>query len=318
LPFINILDAKLKKGIIFGVIGNLFVGFQPIIVAFSPSSLDAFIFAAATCLIEAVLFFPIMLIEMKMNKSKSKNESFNSNKSFLKAWKNHFWLFIVIGVIFGLNQALFIFGYRMTGSIIGSLLQKTTVFFGLIFGFLILKEKITRKQIIFSIILFIGLVIAITQCSFNINQFSINNIIGIFILLFITCLWMYGHAITKPVFNNNEVTPIQMVFIRNILSGIMLISFYTVAFPLGNFSLLLDPINQFYYILFGLVYGCGLFCWYKTLSYLDVSKATIIFSPTPIITAIFATIMLGDNYTVFHMIGTFLVILSIYIIIRQK
>ncbi|MFX0047429.1 MAG: DMT family transporter [Candidatus Hermodarchaeota archaeon] len=308
----------MKKGILFGIIGNLFVGFQPIIVAFSPSSLDAFIFAAATCLIEAALFFPIMLINQKINNSKSKNSGFKPKPSLLKAWKNHFWLFMVIGVIFGLNQALFILGYRMTGSIIGSLLQKTTVFFGLVFGFLILKEKVTRKQILFSILLFIGLAIAITQGSFAINNFSIEIISGIFILLVITCLWMYGHTITKPVFKTNEITPIQMVFVRNFLSGIMLLFVYTMTFQISNLSLLLEPINQFYYIIFGLIYGLGLFCWYNTLSYLDVSKATIIFSPTPIITAIFSTIILGSAYTVFHLIGTFLVIISIYVIVRQK
>ncbi|MEJ2296293.1 MAG: EamA family transporter, partial [Candidatus Lokiarchaeota archaeon] len=62
----------------------------------------------------------------------------------------------------------------------------------------------------------------------------------------------------------------------------------------------------------------GLFCWYKTLSYLDVSKATIILSPTPIVTAIFASFILGEVFTIFHLIGTILVIISIYAIVRQK
>ena len=317
------MDAKLKKGVLFGIIGNLFVGFQPIIVALSPSSLDAFIFAAATCLVEAILFFPIVLIEMRVNKLKSEKVNLKSKSSFLKTWKNHFWLFIIIGVIFGLNQALFIFGYRLTGPIIGSLLQKTTVFFGLIFGFTMLKEKVTKLQILFSIILFIGLAIAIIlgpniQGFIDSSIFNITLISGVFILLFITCLWMYGHTITKPVFTRNEVTPIQMVFVRNILSGIMLIIAYILIFPISNFSLLAIPINQFYYIIFGVVYAIGLFCWYKTLYYLDVSKATIIFSPTPIVSAIFSTLILGSEYTVFHLIGTFFVIGSIYVIVRQK
>ncbi|MFX0010961.1 MAG: DMT family transporter, partial [Candidatus Hermodarchaeota archaeon] len=189
---------------------------------------------------------------------------------------------------------------------------------GLIFGFLILKEKVTRRQILFSIILFIGLGIAITQGSFDLSTFNVTLISGVFILLFITCLWMYGHTITKPVFNKDEVTPIQMVFVRNILSGIMLVAVYALIFPISNFALLAVPINQFYYIIFGTVYAIGLFCWYKTLYYLDVSKATIVFSPTPIFTAIFAAFILGSNYTIFHLIGTILVIISIYVIVRQK
>ena len=68
----------------------------------------------------------------------------------------------------------------------------------------------------------------------------------------------------------------------------------------------------------GTVYGLGLFCWYKTLSYLDVSNATIVLSPTPIVTAIFATFLLGTIFTVFHLIGSVIVILSIVIIVKQK
>ena len=92
------MDSKLKKGIVFGIIGNSFVGFQPIIVAASPTSLDAFIFAAITCLIEAALFLPIMLIEMKFNNSQNKKSVSKPNVSILKTWKNHFWLFIIIGI----------------------------------------------------------------------------------------------------------------------------------------------------------------------------------------------------------------------------
>ena len=68
----------------------------------------------------------------------------------------------------------------------------------------------------------------------------------------------------------------------------------------------------------GLVYGIGLFCWYKTLSYLDVSKATMLFSPTPLITAIFATFLLGDNFTIFHLVGTIIVVISLIVIINHK
>ena len=68
----------------------------------------------------------------------------------------------------------------------------------------------------------------------------------------------------------------------------------------------------------GTVYGLGLFFWYKTLSYLDVSNATIVLSPTPIVTAIFATLLLGAIFTIFHLIGSVIVILSIIIIVKQK
>ncbi len=312
------MNNNLKKGLIFGVIGNFFVGFQPIIANSRPAALDAHIFAVMTCLVEAAIFLPLILIEKKVNLSKNNNENANHSNSMIKNWRKNIWLFLFIGIIFGLNQLLFFIGYELAGAINGSLTQKTTVFFSLIFGFLILKERITKVQIIFSTILFFGLILAISQGSFNLLTFSVDILSGVLIMLFITCLWMFGHSITKPVFARNEATPTQMVFIRNILSGIFLFSTYFLFFPFENISLLFVPINQFYYISMGAIYGAGLYCWYKTLSYLDVSKATILFSPTPIITAIFATLFLGELFIIFHLIGLVIIIVSIVIIVRQK
>jgi drug/metabolite transporter (DMT)-like permease len=236
----------------------------------------------------------------------------------LSNWKKNVKVLIFIGFIFGLNQLLFFMGYRLAGAINGSLTQKTTVFFGLIFGYLILKEKVTKLQIIFSIILFLGLLIAVTQLSFDLRNLNFDIILGVILLLIITCLWMFGHTITKPIFNRKEVTPSQMVFIRNFLSGIILFSTYFIFYPVENVSLFFEPLNQFYFIAMGAVYATGLFCWYKTLSYLDISKATIVLSPTPIVTAIFATLLLGEIFSIFHFIGTVIVILSIIIIMKQK
>jgi len=312
------LNKNLKKGLIFGVIGNFFVGFQPIIANSRPAALDAHIFAALTCIVEAAIFLPLIIIEKKVNLAKNNDANANHSNTMIKNWRKNIWLFLFIGTIFGLNQLLFFIGYELAGAINGSLTQKTTVFFSLIFGYLILKERITKVQIIFSTILFFGLILAISQGSFNLLTFSLDILSGVLIMLFITCLWMFGHSITKPVFNRNEATPTQMVFIRNILSGIILFSTYFLFFPFENIGLLFVPINQFYYISMGAIYGAGLYCWYKTLSYLDVSKATILFSPTPIITAIFATLFLGELFTVFHLIGLVIIIVSIVIIVKQK
>ncbi|MHA1457044.1 MAG: EamA family transporter, partial [Promethearchaeota archaeon] len=162
------MNREYKRGLIYGILGNIFVGFQPIIANSRPSSLDAHIFAAMTCIIEMLIFLPLVLMEIYKPFNKKQDENSKREKLIitLKNWKKNIWLLIFIGFIFGINQLLFFIGYSLAGAINGSLTQKTTVFFGLIFGFLILKEKISRKQVIFSITLFLGLIIAITQGSF--------------------------------------------------------------------------------------------------------------------------------------------------------
>ncbi len=317
LFFLDILSGDLKKGLLFGILGTILVGFQPII-ANTAKSIDSHLFAAMTCLIEAAIFLPLMLLEIKTHKKKNlRNPDLNSNYSILQSWKKNFWILLYIGVIFSVNQLLFFVGYRLAGAINGSLTQKTSVFFGLLFGFLLLKEKISKTQIIFSFVLFFGLIIAITQGSFNIFSYEIEVLIGVSIILLITTLWMFGHTLTKKLFTRKDFTPTQMVFTRNLMSGLILISTFFIFSPI-DVVVFFDPYNQFYFVVMGAVYGAGLFCWYKTISYLDISNATIILSPTPIVTAIFATFLLNELFTIFHLIGSVIVILSIVIIVKQK
>jgi len=294
------------------------IGFQPIVANSRPIVLDAYIFAAMTCIVETIIFLPLVIKDLfhPFNKRITSNIKKNNAKKILNNWRANLKTIIFIGFIFGLNQLLFFIGYELAGAINGSLTQKTTVFFSLIFGYTILKEQIDKKQIFFSIILFLGLFIAITQGKFTL--FNSSKMMGVIILLFITCLWMFGHTITKPILNRKEVTASQMVFLRNSLSGIILISTYFIFYPFSSLKLLLIPVNMFFTIAMGAVYGFGLYCWYKTLSYLDVSIATIILSLTPIITAIFATFLLNETFTIFHLIGTAIVVLSIIFIMKGK
>ena len=313
------MDKKIKKGLITGFIGIVFVGLQPIVALLRPSTVDAYLSGAMTCLVETIIFFPIVLIELRLMNSKQKKifpENERLGLYFIKGWRKNIWLLILIGLLFGVNQVFFFVGYTLSGAINGSLTQKTTVFFGIILGYLILKERITKLQVIFSAVLFMGLAISITQFFTLIN---LNNSIltGVAILLGITFLWMIGHTLTKPIFNRNEATPIQMVLIRNFISSIILLSTYFIIFT-PDLRIFTDPNNIWFFFTMGAVYGSGLVCWYLTLSYLDVSKATTLFAPTPIASAIFASFIFGEQFTIFHLIGTILIIISIIIIVNQK
>ncbi|MHA1439994.1 MAG: DMT family transporter [Promethearchaeota archaeon] len=304
----------LKKGLIFGTIGIFLIGLQPIVANSRPSVLDFYIFAAMTVIIEALLFLPLMLIERKKIKSDFHNNIINLEEfeSLLYGYKNNKLLLLFVGSAFGFGMILFFIGYQLAGAINGSLAQKSTIFFSLIFGAILLREKISKIQIIFSLILFFGLILAVTQGSFNLLELNI----GVVIIIMLSSIWMLAHTFTKPMFDRKETTPIQMVFFRNIIGGMILISTYFIFFPLKNAELFLDPVNIFWFIAMGTVYGSGLFCWYKTLENLDVNKASILVSPTPIITALFAMIFLDEIFTIYHFIGTALVIISIIIIMN--
>jgi drug/metabolite transporter (DMT)-like permease len=303
------------KGIIFGMISLFLVSLQPIVAISRPRVLDVFIFAAMTCIIEATIFFPLMLIERQKIKSEIEKKPSKSDEmlSFLNGWKKNKRMLLYIGINFGIAQILFFAAYKFAGAINGSLAQQTTIIFALIFGFLINHEKISKTQILFSIILLFGLALATTQGNFNLLEINI----GVLFMLITAMIWMLAHTFTKPILDRNESTSIQIVFIRNAISGVFLISTYFIFFPLENINILFDPLNQLFFIMMGLLYGFDVLFWYKCLNHIEVSKASVIVSPMPILTALFAFLILGESFTIFHLIGTIIIIFSIMIIVRK-
>jgi len=296
------------------------VSLQPIVANSRPAVLDNYIFAAMTCIIQVFIFIPMVIIEQKRFKASSSVKTSISPEENDKLvekngnWKNNKGFLLYIGINFAVAQVLFFMAYQYAGAINGSLAQQTSIIFGILFGFLINREKISYKQIIFSCILFFGLFLAVTQGNFNLIDFNI----GVLIMLGIAAMWMMAHAISKKKFNQGEVTPIQLIFIRNVIGGILLLSTYFIFYPLENVALFFDPINMLFFVMIGFLYGFDVICWYKTIDYIEVSKATVLVSPMPVLTAIFAFLILGELFTVFHLIGTLIIITSIVMIVREK
>ncbi len=308
--------TNLKKGLIFGIFGTILGGFNPIIANSRPEIIDAYLFAAMTVIVQAIIFIPLMLVERNKLKSDYNNKiiTFNEMDSLLYGYKKNIPLLIFVGISFGFCFILFFEGYKATGAINGNLALKTTIFFSLIFDWLLLRERISIKQVVFSIILFFGLFLAVTQGSFNI--FELN--IGVLILLSVAGIWMFFHALTKSMLDRHEISTIQLVCIRNTISSIFLFSTYFLFYPLENVNILLNPISLSWGILMGGAYGLGLYLWYKCLENISVSKATIIISGNLLFTVIFAMLLLGEVFTIFHLMGTILVIMSIIVIVNQK
>ncbi|MHA2399172.1 MAG: DMT family transporter [Promethearchaeota archaeon] len=309
---------NLKKGITFGAIGVVLMSLQPVIANARPFIIDPYIFAAITALIEALIFFPLYLFERR-RLIKNKNPELNNSiiESLLNGWKRkrNLRLLGIIGIIFSIVPVLMYIGFRIAGAINSVLTFKSEIIFALIFGSIFLQEKrLSKVQIIFCIFLYFGLIFAITQASFNLLEFNL----GVIILTISVALFTLIHTFTKSGFDRNELFPTQVVFIRNLMSGVILFVVYILIFPIENLWIIFEFENFIFFLLMGIDYGFSLFVWYKTLTYIQIGKASIINSLTPIVTAFFSWIILGEIFTVYHLVGTGIIILSIYFIVREK
>ncbi|MFX0012412.1 MAG: EamA family transporter, partial [Candidatus Hermodarchaeota archaeon] len=214
-------NYNLKKGIIYASICIFTIGLQPVITIARPSVIDPYLFGAITALFEAILLLPIFLLENNKLKRNLKGDPLLDKKtlSLIHGWKkkSNIRIIVIIGLTFSVVPIMLYIGYELAGGILSSLTMKSEIIFALIFGYLFLREKINKIQILFCFVLFFGLVIAITGGSFNLLEFNL----GVFILLVSTALFTFVHTLTKISFERNELYPSQVVFIRNVLSGII-------------------------------------------------------------------------------------------------
>lgn len=312
------MENNIKKGLIFGIIGVFLIGLQPVIANSRPSIIDPYIFAAFTALFEATIFLPLYILERKKLNSirETKPENIGNIDSLLNGWKEraNIKLLLIIGLTFTIVPILLYIGYELAGAINSAITLKSEIIFALLFGFIFLREKFTKIQLVFCFLLFFGLIFTITQGFSNILELNI----GVLILLLSVALFTFIHTLTKVKLDKNELFPTQIIFIRNLLSGIIILSIYLIFFPLENLHIILNPKNFIFILLMGLDYGFSLFFWYKTLTYIQIGTATIINSLTPFTTVLFSFIILGDVFTIFHLIGTFIMIFSIVMIVREK
>lgn len=311
------LNHNFRRGLINGLICVVLIGLQPIISLSRPSIISAFTFSTLTVIFMAIIFFPLFLIE-RYRLIRQKKKEFNDNlNSLLNGWKKrtNIILFISIGIVFAIVPVLLIVGYDLAEAVNSALALKSEVIFALLFGYIFLNEKrITRVQILFCVILFLGLLIAITEGSFNLLEFNL----GVLIILLAVAIFTVTHTFTKSGLDRKEISPVQIVFIRNTLSGILLLSINLTFFPIEGLLVVFSPQYLIYPFLMGLDWGFSLYFWYRTLSYIQIGKAGVIMSLTPISSAFFSWIILGDEITYFHLIGIAIVTISIYMIVREQ
>ena len=288
---------------------------MPVVANARPGELDSQVFSGMSSLFQVLFFIPILLIERWLNHRKSEDTEnelrIRSDDKFYfgkSKWK----LYIIVGLSTSLIYFLYFEGLLWAGSINGGLTLKTTSIFGLLFGFLLLKERITKIQVVFAFVLFFGMVLAVTQGAFHLLELNL----GVILILICAAFWMVVHTCTKPYLSNEIASSSGLLIARNSISAAVLIGSYVIIFG-EQISMVLDPVNAFFYIIMGLIYGINLFCWYKMLKFLDVYFTTIIITPQIIVTSIFGVILLGELFTIYHVIGIILIIGSIIVISQQ-
>jgi drug/metabolite transporter (DMT)-like permease len=236
-------------------------------------------FAAFSALIASLILWPIVLLTSRWKEVKENPQYIP--RAFL------------VGV-FGTALAYIAYSYgaRLSTAINASLITRAEVLFSFVLAYVFLREKIAKGQIFWSLSILVGLFLVITQGK------AIMPRKGDLLLLLVPLFWQSGHVIAKK---------FLIAAFRNTFGGILLL---LLAFPSGlEFSKLA--------VAEGIILSFGQVIWYLAIKRINLSKATAIITPAPAV-AIGVATLLGEEFTVYHLVGFVLITIGTFMVSRIK
>lgn len=203
-----------------------------------------------------------------------------------------------------------------TTSINASLMNTSTPILIYILSFIFLKERLTRNQMIGTVISLIGVLFIISKGSLaSLLQFSFN--LGDIIMLVAVICWSAYSLLVK---HFSGKLPGNATFLVSIFIGIiMLFPFfiYEVTNPAVHIIWSVTSISSILYT--GIFASIVAFiCWNTGVIRLGANKAGIYLNFIPVFAALFAVLFIGESLKVFQAAGGILVILGVFLTSREK
>jgi len=229
-------------------------------------------------------------------------------KRFVKIRKNDYKLFFLLALFepffYFLGES---YGLTYVSATVCSVLISTIPVFAAIAARVFFKEKLGLLNYLGIILSFLGVVVFVVNKNGSF-AYSPQGIALIFLAVFSAV--GYNLILSKLV---NDYNPVYIVNIQNII-GIVLFLPLFMTFEIKpvmeldiTFKMLL-PV-----LLLALFASCGAFILFAySVRYLGIVKANVFTNCVPVLTAIFAFMLLGDMLTVQNLIGMFVVILGLF------
>lgn len=263
-------------------------------------NLDPTVFTAVRALIIGLIFLAI---------------SFYTEKSLPRPKKKRNWKYLIAIAIVGGAAAFLLFftGLQLTTAGRGAFIHKMLPFFVAIFALLFLKEKISRKQWYALLLMLVGLVVMFSN-SLSPAELWLNPQMGDYLILGATILWAIENTIARKAMLDDE-TNVVVSFSRMFIGGLIL---FGAVLLMGKLSLLLAlDLWQVISLLVstGILFGY-VFCWYKAISMINVSKASLFLLLAPVVSLIIGILMFAEPIVDYQIIGSALILIGAFFVVR--
>ncbi|MGE7715979.1 DMT family transporter [Priestia megaterium] len=237
-----------------------------------------------------------------------------------KTIKIHWKMYILLGIIgiFGFN-AFFFLGMQYTSPLNGALIMGTNPLVTALFAYFILKNPITKQQMLGISFALVGVILVLTQGSLEIIQILSISKGDLLILAGNLCWSLYGVLGRKYLNDSSSMETTTYTMIVGSLCLVILAAFSPSPQPLSHVTW-----SAWGAILFMALFTSvlGYLWWNKGMATIGASNTSLFFNLVPVVTMILS-ILTGALITLPQVIGTCLVILGVltasgFLRIRKK
>ncbi|MFD0770052.1 DMT family transporter [Bacillus sp. CGMCC 1.60114] len=222
--------------------------------------------------------------------------------------KTHWKMYILLGIIgiFGFNTFFFL-GMKYTSPLNGALIMGTNPLVTALFAYFILKNPITKQQMLGMAFALVGVILVLTQGSLEIiRTLSISK--GDLLILAGNICWALYGVLGRKYLNGSssmETTTYTMVI------GSLCLTILTVFLPSPQ-PLSYVTLSAWGAILFMALFTSvlGYLWWNKGMATIGASNTSLFFNLVPVVTMILSMIT-GSTISLPQIVGTCLVILGV-------
>ncbi|MHA1989659.1 MAG: DMT family transporter [Candidatus Hodarchaeales archaeon] len=293
-----------RFGIILSFFSLFLLGVLPIISNSRPQELDALNYTLYLSLWQLICSIPLVTFELN---SSSKGLFSKTVPTDLK--KKVLRIMFVTGLIFLVATFLYVLSFEKAGTINAAIAMQAYPLFSILWETIFLNKKKNKQELGFTLILIIGIVYLGTNGTWQLENLSIWFILALSVPL----LWSIAHVTIKNTLDNSPITPGQVTFIRVLIASVFL--FFIAVFTNGSESVVEGLFTfsfQIFAFLMGLVFYLELVNWFYAVKHVDVSVASSITTPTPVVTMVLAILLLGESIEVYQLITMVVVFISLY------
>ncbi|HHT7239089.1 MULTISPECIES: DMT family transporter [Bacillus] len=251
-----------------------------------------------------IIAFVVLYVILKTTEKKQKKKVTIQKKDWLLfAWIGFIGYFISITCQF--------IGTKLSDAHTGSLVTSATPAFMVIFAALILKEKLTARRLLSTIIATIGVIIVIGW-DIEIGSYFIGTIILVGAAITWALLSIYV-KIASARFSSLVITTYAIFFSLFFITPFMIWEFQSSPIEHMNMYVLLGVLYL------GIVSTAGaFFLWNKGLELMDASIGSLFFFFQPIVGSLLGWFLLNETLSSNFFIGGILIICSVLITTFEK